>query len=105
MNRPLRSQAEKSGVMSSSRGLVRGRRSTELFTARRPQPGVRSSRCGSDNPPVRGTRRAPSANRTLGFVLAATILTLTIGYLIKLPCADGDWRDERQYRRLCYSDI
>jgi uncharacterized membrane protein len=41
----------------------------------------------------------------LGFVLAATIVTLAIGYLIKLPCADGDWRDERQYRRLCYSDI
>jgi uncharacterized membrane protein len=41
----------------------------------------------------------------LGFVLAATIVTLTVGYLIKLPCADGDWRDQRQFRRLCYSDV
>ena len=33
------------------------------------------------------------------------MVSLAIGYLIKLPCASGDWRDERQYRRLCYSDI
>lgn len=40
-----------------------------------------------------------------GLVLAATFVTLAVGYLIKLPCAGGDWRDERQYRRLCYSDV
>jgi uncharacterized membrane protein len=33
------------------------------------------------------------------------VLTLAVGYLIKLPCASGDWRDQRQYFRLCYSDI
>jgi uncharacterized membrane protein len=38
-------------------------------------------------------------------VLAATVVTLAVGYLIKLPCASGDWRDERQFRRLCYSDV
>lgn len=38
-------------------------------------------------------------------MLVATIVTLAVGYLIKLPCADGDWRDERQFRRLCYTDV
>ena len=41
----------------------------------------------------------------LGLVFAATVVTLAVGYLIKLPCAGGDWSDGRQYRRLCYSDI
>jgi uncharacterized membrane protein len=41
----------------------------------------------------------------LGLVLGATIVSLAVGYFVKLPCASGDWGDERQYRRLCYSDI
>lgn len=43
--------------------------------------------------------------RVLALVFAATALTLGLGYLVKAPCASGDWRDGRQYRRLCYSDI
>ncbi|HEV2906855.1 MAG TPA: glycosyltransferase 87 family protein [Actinomycetota bacterium] len=54
---------------------------------------------------MRGRRRASSTSGGLGLVLVATVVTLGVGYLIKLPCADGDWRDERQYRRLCYSDV
>ena len=38
-------------------------------------------------------------------VLAATVVTLAVGGLVKGPCASGDWADGRQYRRLCYSDI
>jgi uncharacterized membrane protein len=40
----------------------------------------------------------------LWIVLAATVITLAIGYLIKLPCLTGPW-DGRQYTRLCYSDV
>jgi uncharacterized membrane protein len=54
---------------------------------------------------VRGKRQASSSRVGLGVVLGATIVSLAIGYLIKLPCASGEWSDERQYRRLCYSDI
>lgn len=52
---------------------------------------------------VPGARRGP--HRTgLALVLAATLLTLLAGYLIKLPCLLGPW-DGRQYTRLCYSDV
>ena len=37
-------------------------------------------------------------------VLAATLLTLAAGYLLKLPCVTGPW-DGRQYTGLCYSDV
>jgi uncharacterized membrane protein len=40
----------------------------------------------------------------IGIVLAATVITLAVGYLIKLPCLTGPW-DGRQYTRLCYSDV
>jgi len=49
--------------------------------------------------------RVPERRRTLVLVLAATVLTLGLGLLLKLPCAGGDWSDGRQYTRLCYSDI
>jgi uncharacterized membrane protein len=42
---------------------------------------------------------------TLLVVLAATVVTLAAGALVKEPCSAGDWADGRQYRRLCYSDI
>ena len=54
----------------------------------------------SARPATRG-----AAILSLGFVLAATVATLTVGAVIKQPCASGDWSDGRQYRRLCYSDI
>lgn len=54
----------------------------------------------ADNPQV---RRHPGAT-SLGVVLAATILTLGLGFLIKSPCL-GSWADGRQYNRLCYSDV
>ncbi|HET6770461.1 MAG TPA: glycosyltransferase 87 family protein [Actinomycetota bacterium] len=54
---------------------------------------------------MRRERRARGTGVGLSVALGATVLTLAVGYLIKLPCAGGDWRDERQYRRLCYSDI
>lgn len=50
--------------------------------------------------------REPRVTRiSLRVVLLATVATLALGYLIKHPCVGGDWADNRQYRRLCYSDI
>jgi uncharacterized membrane protein len=40
----------------------------------------------------------------LGVVLAATLATLSVGFLVKAPCL-GSWADGRQYNRLCYSDV
>jgi hypothetical protein len=37
-------------------------------------------------------------------VLMATLLTLSVGFLVKAPCL-GPWSDGRQYNRLCYSDV
>jgi uncharacterized membrane protein len=42
---------------------------------------------------------------SLAAILATTLVTLTLGALVKHPCAAGDWADGRQYRRLCYTDI
>ncbi|HET6616829.1 MAG TPA: hypothetical protein VFH69_03370, partial [Gemmatimonadota bacterium] len=49
----------------------------------------------------------PTAARQigLGLVLASLAATLAAGFAVKAPCAPGDWRDGRQYTRLCYSDI
>ena len=52
----------------------------------------------------RVARRA-TAGASLTLVLAATLITIGAGALLKEPCASGDWSDGRQYRRLCYSDI
>jgi uncharacterized membrane protein len=52
----------------------------------------------------RPAKRAAAA-LSLGVILAATVATLTIGAVVKQPCAAGDWGDGRQYKRLCYSDI
>ena len=41
----------------------------------------------------------------LAVVLAAVVVSLAAGYIIKLPCLTGDWSDGRQYNRLCYSDV
>lgn len=41
----------------------------------------------------------------LGVVFACLAATLTLGLVVKAPCASGDWSDGRQYTRLCYSDI
>jgi len=41
----------------------------------------------------------------LGLILASLAGTLALGYLVKHPCVSGDWSDERQYARYCYSDI
>jgi hypothetical protein len=41
----------------------------------------------------------------LPLVLGSVLVTLAAGYLLKLPCLSGDWRDGRPYDRLCYSDV
>ncbi|MDQ3991519.1 MAG: hypothetical protein M3245_04310, partial [Actinomycetota bacterium] len=51
--------------------------------------------------PAAATLRRPS----LALVLGATVATLAVGYLVKLPCLTGSWADGRQYNRLCYSDV
>lgn len=38
-------------------------------------------------------------------MLAAVLITLSLGYLVKAPCLSGDWADGRQYDDLCYSDV
>jgi uncharacterized membrane protein len=53
---------------------------------------------------------SPSPKRTAGtlslvVILAATTGTVILGALLKQPCASGDWRDGRQYRHLCYTDV
>ena len=54
----------------------------------------------ADNPAV--AERAPT--RGLALVLAATFITLALGWALRAPCL-GSWADGRQYNRLCYSDI
>jgi uncharacterized membrane protein len=51
-----------------------------------------------------GPRRTAGA-LSLTVVLAATVGTLALGGLQKQPCSGADWRDGRQYRLLCYTDI
>jgi len=41
----------------------------------------------------------------IGLVLLCLAGTLIVGFLLKEPCASGEWQDGRQYRALCYSDI
>jgi hypothetical protein len=41
----------------------------------------------------------------LGTVFALLAGTLVLGHALKAPCASGDWADDRQYARLCYSDV
>ena len=50
-------------------------------------------------------RTAADRRRLTYFLLGFAAVGLTAGFLLKLPCASGDWSDGRQYRRLCYSDI
>lgn len=45
------------------------------------------------------------ATVSLGLVLACVVGTMALGAATKAPCASGDWRDLRQYRRLCYTDV
>jgi uncharacterized membrane protein len=47
----------------------------------------------------------PEGRGSLAIVLATTLLTLAVGYLIKSPCLDGRTWDGGEYRRMCYSDV
>ncbi|MGH8862001.1 MAG: glycosyltransferase family 87 protein [Jatrophihabitantaceae bacterium] len=38
-------------------------------------------------------------------LLAATLVTLLLGFLQKSPCATGDWTGNKQYTHMCYSDV
>ncbi len=38
-------------------------------------------------------------------LLAVAAFTLLLGYGEKLPCADGNWVDNKQYTHACYSDV
>jgi len=38
-------------------------------------------------------------------VFVCLAATLTLGLVEKSPCSGGEWRDGRQYTRLCYTDI
>ena len=49
--------------------------------------------------------RAGAGVLSLVAVLAATLFTLGAGAALKAHCAAGEWRDGRQYRDYCYSDI
>jgi uncharacterized membrane protein len=41
----------------------------------------------------------------LRVLLAATIVTLLLGFVQKAPCATGDWTGSKQYTHMCYSDV
>jgi uncharacterized membrane protein len=51
--------------------------------------------------PVKHAARTVS----LGVVLACVVGTMAVGTLSKMPCAQGDWSDGRQYKLLCYTDV
>src|SRR2546427_6997314 len=57
--------------------------------------------------PTRHDRRITplAAAVSLGIVLAATVLTFSAGAIAKVHCASGDWRDGREMRDSCVSDI
>jgi uncharacterized membrane protein len=38
-------------------------------------------------------------------LLAATLVTIVLGFLQKSPCATGDWTGSKQYTHMCYSDV
>jgi uncharacterized membrane protein len=54
-----------------------------------------------DNPAVAAEPRPVG----LALVLACLVVTLAVGYLLKLPCVVGNWSDGRPYSRLCYTDV
>jgi hypothetical protein len=54
--------------------------------------------------PHRGVRIGVGAI-TLAVVLGATAFTLGTGLVLKAHCAAGAWKDGRQYRVYCYSDV
>lgn len=41
----------------------------------------------------------------LRVLLAMTSLTLLLGFAVKLPCANADWSNNKQYTHMCYSDV
>jgi uncharacterized membrane protein len=49
----------------------------------------------------------PNAARRIGLGAVFVLLTgtLVLGHAVKAPCASGEWADNRQYARLCYSDL
>jgi uncharacterized membrane protein len=49
----------------------------------------------------------PNAARRIGLGTVFVLLTgtLVLGHAVKAPCASGEWADNRQYERLCYSDL
>jgi len=48
-----------------------------------------------------------AAERRIGLGLVFLLLagTLALGHALKAPCVSGEWKDGRQYTRLCYTDI
>src|SRR5690242_13392210 len=38
-------------------------------------------------------------------VLALCCLTLALHWVQKTPCRDGDWQNNSQYTRFCYTDV
>lgn len=56
----------------------------------------------SDN---RTVEKAPPGKAGIGLVLAVTLLTLAIGYVVKRPCLTDEPWNGRQYTTLCYSDV
>src|SRR5262245_42266781 len=51
---------------------------------------------------VVGQRRFWTPLRVL---LAMTIFTLLLGWLVKEPCQNGNWQHSLQYTHVCYSDV
>jgi uncharacterized membrane protein len=41
----------------------------------------------------------------LRMLLAMTCFTMLLGYLVKAPCATGQWTGSKQYTHMCYSDV
>src|SRR4051812_24376309 len=64
-----------------------------------------SERRSAEAAPVKEQDPEPSELLPLRVILLVLAVTLTLGLLIKAPCARGSWANGRAQRLLCYTDI
>src|SRR4051794_37488458 len=54
---------------------------------------------------VRGSARPGRFWTASRIILALTCLTLALHWVQKSPCQDGNWQENVQYTRFCYTDV
>ena len=69
-------------------------------------PFVAGAVAAVGGPPGRHARLGRRFWTPVRVIVALTLLACTLGFLQKMPCRDGgDWVDQRQYTRACYTDL